>query len=162
MVDFDILLKQCLKGHKAPKALLCFDPGETTGWALFLNGKLVEKGQIVTKDLVVAYTELTKLFQTKLPTHVTIEEYRVYAWKAANHTWSQVHTARIIGMLFYLHFTFVGPGSKPHLELAQGPKNFVTDSKLKKWNMYYSGKHSRDAIRHGLYYLLFIYPKLFC
>jgi hypothetical protein len=40
--------------------------------------------------------------------------------------------------------------------MASQAKAFVTDQKLKEWGFWKEGmRHSRDAIRHGLYFLLF-------
>ena len=34
-------------------------------------------------------------------------------------------------------------------------KGFVTDAKLKEWGLWQDGlRHSRDAIRHGIYFLV--------
>jgi hypothetical protein len=43
-----------------------------------------------------------------------------------------------------------------HYQMATTAKTFVTDEKLKQWGFWQEGmRHSRDAIRHGLYFLLF-------
>ena len=40
-------------------------------------------------------------------------------------------------------------------QMAFQGKGFATDARLKEWGFWKEGmKHSRDAIRHGIYYLL--------
>lgn len=44
------------------------------------------------------------------------------------------------------------------MQMAAQAKGFVDDDKLKAWGFWIKGKkHARDAIRHGVYYLLFTY-----
>lgn len=141
-----------LKEHR----LLCLDPGETTGWALFVNGELTESGQ--AKTLEGGWREIHDLFEYICPTFVVYENYRVYGHKLERHANSEVYTLRLVGVIEYL--CEVVYGISWHNQMAAQAKGFATDEKLKKWNMYQTGKkHARDAIRHGIYYLLFTHPR---
>ena len=160
---------------KIPVTILTLDPGETTGWAIwhrtewFPDGivrenpivgvaypKLFETGQADTKKLHTALSEPTSiagLIKSFGPDLVVMEDYRIYEWKAEEHSWSSVHTIQLIGLIKTLciqqNIPFV-------LQSAQVAKQFCTDDKLESWGYWQKGmRHARDAIRHGAYYLLF-------
>lgn len=135
--------------------LLSFDPGKTTGYAVFRDLKLAEYGQLKTDELGPSFGLFMSMFHTHTPTICVAEDYRVYKHKQKQHAWSELHTAKLIGVLEgAVH-------ADEHLDrLIKQPafvaKGFCTDSKLQDWDMYVRGqKHARDAIRHGCYHLLF-------
>lgn len=138
--------------------LLCLDPGETTGMCVLqCRGSsapvLLEAGQLETKTAQKAFKSLPEVFKRISPTHVVVENYRVYGWKTEEHSNSEVVTARVIGMIELL---CEERGILPTMQMAAQAKGFVDDDKLKAWNLWVKGKkHARDAIRHGVYYLLF-------
>lgn len=162
--SLELLSKFCAAANIAKKVapfhgyVLALDPGETTGWAVFERNDgdkiaLVACGQASTWPMENCVAELTKLLDTYTPNIVVHELYAVYEWKAQDHSWSQVPTLRIIGCLETLcvqkKYSIVS-------QTAQVAKNFCTDEKLKTWGVYQVGlKHARDAIRHGIYFLLF-------
>lgn len=131
--------------------LLALDPGETTGWAQFMGGNLIAHGFLGTGTFEQAVPEVTKLIDTKKPDHIRIEDYKVYPWLTQQHTFSSLHTPQLIGAIETLA---VQRGIRTSREMAQRPKNFCTDDKLKMWGMYVTNKHARDAIRHGCFYFL--------
>lgn len=138
-----------------PERLLCLDPGETTGWAEFRNGELTDWGQIATYDKIekkINWDVIDHLMASIRPTHIICENYRVYAHKLERHSFSEVPTLRIIG-----GFEFLGywQGVRVDYQMAVQAKGFVTDDRLCKWGFWKENmRHSRDAIRHGIYYLL--------
>ena len=141
--------------------LICYDPGETTGYAIFRGCKLLDYGQYETKDLSqswpVIYKQVecyTKQAQREnLPIRSIIEDYRIYGWKADSHKWEELHTAKLIGMLIA---ALTQHGTTYQMQMAQIGKGFCTDDKLRLWGMYKPGmRHARDAIRHGTHFLLF-------
>jgi len=155
---------------KIPHRLLCLDPGETTGWAVFVDGFLTDWGQSPTVILstdkganqgekILNWPILYSLFADTNPKQVICEDYKVYAHKLDQHTYSSVYTLRLIGGIDML--CALGWGSYPipvpiSYQMAAQHKGFVTDEKLKEWDMWRPGmKHSRDAIRAGIYFLLF-------
>ena len=133
------------------------------------------------KELVLQWDELEDLFCTQRPTHVVCENYRIYAHKLERHSFSQVETLRLIGgidMMCHRGWCSKGPEDyeswdNPHMprdplefeeyfqpipiayQMATDHKGFVSDDKLKRFGLYKEGmRHSRDAIRAGIYYLL--------
>ena len=139
-----------------PLRLLCFDPGETTGWAYFVGGKLEGQGQVPTKEDFARNIE--DLFVTLAPAYVVCEDYRVYAHRLQQHTYSDLMTPRVLGFIQGACQLRAVPCS---LQMAAVAKGFVTDDKLKAWNLYQRGmRHANDAIRHGIFYLLFNHKKV--
>lgn len=136
-----------------PKRLLALDPGETTGVALFEDRKLISANQIGTGNMQLAPRFIANLFKECQPDFVVFEDYRVYAWKKDQHSWAALHTPRLIGGIE----TLLNLAGTPfHKQMANLAKGFATDDKLRAWDMYEKGqKHARDAIRHGIYFLLF-------
>ncbi len=143
------LLKQAER--EPPEMLLAFDPGETTGFARFEHGDLTWSEQLATHTIHAATPSLDILITSKC--EVVVENYQVYKWRAKEHVGDTLHTPRLIGCIETL---CAQQGFRPTKQLAQNAKRFVTDEKLKAWGMYVKGKpHARDAIRHGIFYLLF-------
>ena len=137
--------------------LLSFDPGKTTGVALFKGPHLVKGWQETTPDLPKATKTYKHLIRTHKPKIVIVEDYKVYRWKVKDHAWADLLTARLIGCLETLCIMQEIPMVK---QMAHLPKQFCTDQKLKDWGFYIKGApHARDAIRHACYFLLFNLPK---
>lgn len=171
MIPFqELLQKRRGANFKAPSRLLALDPGHTTGWSLFVDGKLVDSGQCDTvinrrgqNEGDISWTAVNRLFFETRPDVVVCEDYRVYAHKLDRHTNSQVLTLRIIGALEYI--CFLGYPNKDGCthdsvpityQMAATAKGFCDDKKLKDWGFYdVAQRHSRDSIRHAVYYLLF-------
>lgn len=154
-MDFPTFLSKANKHLEPPKHLIALDPGETTGYAIFVGSQLVDSGELKTDCMNHGAIILSELFAAHTNTDpiVVFEDYRIYSWKTDSHTWASLHTPRLIGMIHYLcyHHDF-----RYFLQIAQQPKNFCTDTRLKEWGWYSTGlRHARDAIRHGTYYMLF-------
>jgi hypothetical protein len=137
---------------------LSLDPGHTTGYAVWNctkeEIKIAESGQLSTwidNDLgIKMFRDILIKYQPKI---VVLETYQVYEWKSADHSWSQIPTVQVIGMIKTLCQL---EGITYHGQTAQVAKQFCTDEKLEDWGLWIKGmKHARDAIRHGCYYLLF-------
>ena len=163
---YNSFLQQARPDYQPPKVVLALDPGETTGVAVFYKGCLVHTDQLDTHHVVPqgvrlldklidnTYEELTHKGPKMLSADVVVyENYRVYNWKAQQHSWDTLHTPRLIGAIQTLCHLKQIP---TYTQMAQQPKNFCTDKKLIEWHYYERGqKHARDAIRHGCYYMLF-------
>lgn len=153
--DFQTLLRtvrQRTPDWKPPKTLLCLDPGETTGWATFKEGALYSDGHLNTKDGDVV-ASLLLMVQGIQPNVVVMENYKIYGWKTEEHSWSALHTPKLIGAIDAICSI---QGVPVHYQMAAMAKNFCTNDKLKTWGMYSASKrHAMDAIRHGCYWLLF-------
>ncbi|MBT9167368.1 MAG: hypothetical protein DDT19_00697 [Syntrophomonadaceae bacterium] len=151
MIEFQELLRK-LRGPdwaRLPTRLLVIDPGETTGIAIFDRGQ-IESVKQLTGAGPAMIQELNEFFRL-WPTHVVVEDYKVYAHKTKEHTWSSLFTPKLIGAIEALCTL---QGLQPVMQMASC-KRFVTNDKLRAWNMYVTGPHARDAIRHGCYFLLF-------
>jgi len=171
-ISFDELFSKVRGNCQIPNRMLCLDPGETTGWALFEDHQLVRWGQIPTVvDGKIKWHELDLLFIDTMPDYVVCEDYRVYDHKLDRHSYSQVPTLRLIGgidLMCNLGWYTVEEAEDVdnsyyeqhtcpiHYQMAVTAKSFCTDEKLKQWGFWQEGmRHSRDAIRHGCYFLLF-------
>ena len=144
--------------------VLALDPGETTGVAAWVPYRPTDDGsrapreqillwQLGTKDLGPSYDILHKALQDWSPDHLRAEDYKVYGWKAAEHAFASLHTARWLGAIEVAAFQTDTPFT---VKLAQHAKTFWTDDKLKACGIYHPGlKHARDAKRHLAHYLAF-------
>ena len=137
--------------------LWCVDPGETTGTAIFEHSKdqttLINAQQVKTWPIEDAVSSLTQQLRDYTPNLVVFESYHIYDWKLAQHSFADVPTLQIIGVMKTLciqrNVPFVA-------QSAQTGKGFVTDDRLKLWSLHIPGQvHSRDAVRHGCQYLIF-------
>lgn len=153
--------KRMKREYSPPNKLLCLDPGQTTGWAIFTDGILDKVGQLITDPVERGALAIQELIANHQPDLVLYEEYKVYSWKAVQHSWSALHTPNLIGAIRTLCVLNEIP---TYNQMAQQPKRFCTDQKLRDWKYYHTAqRHARDAIRHGCYYLMFNlwqYPKL--
>lgn len=156
------LFKQHISQEKLFQGkLLSLDPGETTGYAIFdcqgYDIKLHESGQLKCKPLDDGIDAITLVINTHKPKVIVYEDYKVYGWKATQHSWAELHTPQLIGCIRMMSKIHSIPN---YHQMAQHAKGFMTDDKLQQWGFYIKGqKHTRDAIRHGLFYLLFNHIK---
>ena len=153
---YPLLTKLSKQNKKAiTRNLLSIDPGETTGWVQFTDGKLVDTGMLETKKLGLG---LLDIFNIKNPNvidfdYVVIEDYKIYPHMLKQHSLSAVFPVKVIGVLQYI---FELKKIPVVLQMASTGKSFCTDKRLKEWGYWIKGqKHSRDAIRHGAHWLLF-------
>lgn len=81
-------------------AILCLDPGETTGvcWKDF-NSDELWLFQWETKDIGQAFMGLIDFLERYEPFEVRYEDYKVYSWKAADHSNASLHTPQWIGAI---------------------------------------------------------------
>lgn len=167
-MTYDDLLQQVSSKRvfTRPDLLIVFDPGKTTGWAVFWKGKLSTKGHQDTGDLNSIAREVYGFLAAMIsrpeypdPKSILVlyENYRVYGHKVNQHTWNDLHTPKLIGLIEASCQLLDLP---THHQMAATAKPFCTDKKLKEWGYYQKAhKHANDAIRHGCYYLLFGAPK---
>ncbi|MGE3487292.1 MAG: hypothetical protein AB7L09_21450 [Nitrospira sp.] len=143
-----------------PHVSLGFDPGHTTGCALIHNYRLVWARQLDTRDIPGTWANVSAVFDEVLATYnreaicLAVEDYKVYDWKTESHSWSKVHTIKVVGLiqcLAYHHNLMV------RMRMASAAKGFMTDTKLRQWGLWVEGqRHARDAIRHAAYNTLFM------
>jgi len=150
----ELMLRVNEKYGKRPflDSLLALDPGETTGWALFSDGKLEICGQISSSG-TQGLVDVTNFVMEVQPRLVICEGYKVYDWKRDQHVWSDLYTVRLIGAI---EVTCAKMCIPVRFQMAQTGKSFCSDAKLKAWGYWQVGeRHARDAIRHGCHWLLF-------
>jgi len=129
---------------------------------------------------IINWQNLEELFCDQQPSFVVCENYRIYAHKLERHSFSEVETLRLIGGIDmmcangWMEREIPGDGWDDKLwegdpcelgkyyqpvpivyQMAVQAKGFVTDERLKEWDFWQTGmRHSRDAIRHAVYFLL--------
>jgi hypothetical protein len=137
--------------------LFGMDPGETTGCArlkvVSATELMIELFQWETKDIGQSFVMLRDYLEQEGVTHLRVEDYKVYEWKADDHSWAGLHTAQWIGAIKAAAHVTNTPMS---VKMAQHAKKFWTDELLKKCGLYSAGlHHARDAERHLLYYMTY-------
>lgn len=156
MVALGVLIKPEFRDA----AVIGIDPGETTGICLFLGEKLIRAEQLRTKPLGDGITAIGDWVSKHVHSvegnpqcYCSYEDYRIYDWKSNTHKWSELHTPKLIGAIECLMLQF---GIPCESRMAVAAKGFFTDDKLREWGLYKLAKrHSRDAIRHALYQMVF-------
>ena len=114
------------KSPVSKRLIICFDPGETTGAAVFYRGLLLCAGQFITSELVISQPQIKWMLNMQCeelmtywspgfaewdrrgllgdlsvyPPVVIIEDYRVYGWKTDQHSWAHLHTPKLIGLIY--------------------------------------------------------------
>lgn len=155
-------LQQKPKGWIRPKRVLAIDPGMTTGYCVFdyvmthvddIYIYCLSDSGIIKVDKETGWDPIVDKIQQVNPSVVVCEDYRIYPSKDKVHVLSSVDTVRIIGAIEYMchheHFSLVK-------QMASVHKGFVTDEKLKEWWLYKGiNRHSRDAVKAAIYFLLF-------
>lgn len=142
--------------------VLCLDPGETTGWAVFSQGHLILCDQEPTGSEPALMADFIEHVQSDVINSATFntgldqivyEEYRIRGNKAQQHIGSEVVTIQHIGAIRATADRLGIPVAKQAAGLAKG---FASDEKLRQWGLFQRGKrHANDAIRHGVYWHLF-------
>lgn len=138
---------------------LTLDPGETTGWALWRGLDLERCGQWATPepDMLVDEINTLEIVLKLTLSRIVYEEYRVRGNKYKEHVGSEVVTIQHIGAIKVVAAELGVPIFKQSAGMAKG---FATDRKLRQWGLYQTGlRHANDAIRHGVYWILFASEK---
>lgn len=158
MQFIDLLHKIVPEPKRFQGVLLALDPGETTGWCVFQASKMLASGQIVSATVEQGTDQIEALILKHKPEYMVYEDYKVYSWKANSHSWNELHTPQLIGGIRHICHSQKIPVYK---HMAQQPKEFMTDEKLKTWGYWVKGqKHARDSVRHALFFLLFSHAKI--
>jgi hypothetical protein len=131
--------------------LLCLDPGDTTGYAVFDSGALVKAGQFRVTPLSLA--KFHTLFRHYKPDRIVAENYRVYQHKLKQHANSTVPTIQYVGAIKSFAQLL---GIPVTWQWAFQAKGFGTDYRLRELGLYQANRrHANDAIRHGVYFYVF-------
>jgi hypothetical protein len=114
-------------------------------------------GQLATEEMGATTLRLLTSLFAEYPNLVgcVMEDYRVYGWRAKQHSFSELHTSQLIGMI---QTVALSNGVEYHKQPASVAKGFVKDDQLKEWGFWDKTaglKHARDAIRHACYFITF-------
>lgn len=120
------------------------DPGETVGWAIWQDGIMLKQGQ----DPFIQFLDNFEGAIGELD-HIVLEEYRLRESSSKAMIGDEFITSQVIGVIKW----FARKNNvKVHLQ-SPAQKDWWTNEKLKLTGYYVRGQqHSRDAIRHGLYW----------
>lgn len=152
--------------------VLVFDPSGnssqkegygTTGYAWFVYGRLLQFGDISSKDSGTTeeyWLEHTKLMEELKPDIVVCESYRLFANKAMSQAWSSLETSQLIGYLRMfcwtndIGFALQDPKDKVRFndDVLTALGVFEKNGKRYSCQGKATNLHMRDAIRHGLFY----------
>jgi hypothetical protein len=125
------------------------DPGETSGWSITDDFKVVAKGQV--KD----WHGLDDVLFQYNPQVVVFESFNLYAGQALNQIGQTFVTVQVVGVIRYL----CEMNSIPCFSQGANCKKFYSDEKLAEMGIDASGTHAQthwvDAVRHAFYYLKF-------
>ena len=125
--------------NTANALLLALDPGDTTGWAVFVGTQCIQTGA-----LRLDIAEMWFFLQKVKPNYVACENFVLYAHKAQAQSWSPLNTIRLLGVIELYCILHAVPYT---LQLAAEAKGFIKDVARR------ATKHEEDAIRHGYYFL---------
>lgn len=124
----------------------CYDPGKTTGFASFLDGRINEIKEIPD-------TEIIQWINERSPDAIVMENYRVRPKKLTkgwDHKWTSPVALKIIGALemkaaqLDIPILTQEPAIKP-VGYGWAGMKYVAGKK---------GTHVQDAIAHGVYWLV--------
>jgi hypothetical protein len=150
--------------------VLCLDPSGnfdegkgTTGWALYVDGKLETFGHIASAQFSgqeFYWGNHAEMIHMLAPSVIVCESYRLQASKAQAQSWSALETPQLIGYLRMvawnegIAFVFQDPADKVRVADEQLVKLGVLEKKGRSYTCL--GRptliHERDAIRHGVYF----------
>jgi hypothetical protein len=126
-----------------------FDPGETTGYSIWKvtegQARLVEMGQLSFNELVQQLNVYSKPVD-----HVVVEDFRLFAKRAARQSGSRMPAPKAIGVIH----AFV---AKKEAQLHLQPAN-IKPIALKWTQIHMPSQHSKthewDAYLHAAYWLI--------
>ena len=150
------------KDWRLPYITMGIDPGMTTGYCLFRKSSMeldgIDAYRLATSGVIkvnkqTGWDPIIDLIELMKPNLIVCEDYKIYPNKQLEHVLSSVDTVRIIGAIEYACHHNGVPLVK---QMASVHKGFVTDEKLKEWNLYKGiNRHARDAVKAAIYFLLF-------
>lgn len=130
------------------RVVTAWDPGDTTGYAVWVDDTLVDMGQVSMEDIPQKWQEIKGKFG--VPTHVVVEDYRLFKHRAVQQAGSQMKAPQGIGSLRTL-------ASLEKAEFKLQPASNKVAAK-KQFRVTIPSDHSQshqwDAYLHGASYML--------
>lgn len=141
------------------------DPGETTGFTVWLGAKRIFSGQLPMWDFVDELYDWCAggnwprelgnqdgLAECPLGA-IICEDWALYPWKLSNHQmdWDKCRTARAIGAMELLARVYgqvieLQPAAIKEAAQAAGAENLYLEP-------VHENRHANDSVQHGVYYL---------
>jgi len=125
--------------------ILAFDPGETTGWALYCTDSGTGETCKVSGEFPT-WRLLHALIESYNPDVVVYEEFRLYPAMAKAKSFSTFPEVEVIGVLKYL---CQQRGLTPVAQKA----SYKDQVEIPRRVDGVKGPHARDALRHAVYYV---------
>ena len=132
---------------------LAYDPGKTTGWAMFDDaGESVQYGQLSLDELVTHVDSMTTRSLTEDPlVAIIVEEFKLFGHKAKHQVGSQMEASQAIGILRVLANN---TGAEFVLQPPTIKAMAVKWTQLSPKGLAHAKTHWIDAFNHGAYYLI--------
>lgn len=127
---------------------LAFDPGKTTGWAMFDgNGQIIQYGQASLDELIDLTEEWARVWPL---TAIIYESFVLFRHKARQQTGSKMEASQAIGIIKTL-------ARKTDATLVE--QDPTIKSLAQKWTQLkpigdHAQSHWVDAFNHGAYWLI--------
>ena len=135
---------------------LSLDPGESTGWASWSEGKLVEAGTDALWDVIDNLNAASKSAENEVgfPTDlglIVMEDWALYPWKLKELAWDKCRTARGIGAIELICRQcsiqlVLQPASIKKGAVSAGAEELFM-------RPLHENRHANDAIMHGVFYM---------
>ncbi len=120
--------------------ILVFDPGNTTGWAVLTEEKIIATGLFPT------YRDVKMLIEQYKPDKAILEDFALFPWKSNALAWSRLQTVQTLGIMKYL---LTDEAGIPYELQSSALVKRLSKRLIGK----YSSQHERDAVTHGIVYL---------
>jgi len=137
---------------------ISIDPGESTGWALWDSGNLVEASTDILWDVIDSLCEVSSIrenpeLELKFPKIdlIVMEDWALYPWKLKELGWDKCRTARGIGAIELICRV---SGIQLVLQPAAIKKGVVAAGAEELFlKPLHENRHANDAIMHGVFYM---------
>lgn len=138
-------------------AIIALDPGTTTGWAVRYGDGKWKRGQLGPEP---HHLKLWHLLENFKPDVIVCEEFQFRPNPGRKmvvlDSKEYIGVAKLFASMVRLVQSKDLEHPKIQIQYAHQAKNFWTDKKVKKLDLWIPGKqHAMDATRHLLYYYVF-------
>lgn len=126
---------------------ISIDPGETIGYSVWNGTERVEQGELGITEFLHKLEE--KVGELDL---IIYESYALRRSSAKAMIGNEFETPQVIGIIKWIAYK----AGIPTVKQSPAQKKFFGDDRLKKLGLYDRGqRHSRDSVRHALYWQFF-------
>lgn len=130
--------------------LASFDPGESTGFALYDPvSKALVRTELILNGKTPILSDLFLFLSNLSPRAVVVESFHLYPGRAGNKVGSSFPEIEVIGCIrTYCQLNMV----ELNFQTAAQGKSIWSDDRLKQFGYYTENRHCRDAVRHALHF----------